>query len=162
MTDEQYQAKNWLMRLSDYAQKVNAEKRTLEMLQTRLYRGVANYENYTGRKDPLTARAAHEDALIEVSEQAARVEKAQKEYIAELTITREVLEALPAHFRPLAIDRYINGLKWGQLEKTYPYSIAELYRQNNVILEHVAEILNAKKTPLIITPDKRTQEAAAV
>ena len=160
MTNEQYTAKNWLMRLNDYAHKVDAERRALEVLQNRLYKGVSNYEGNTGRKDPLSARAAHEDALIEYSEQAARIEKAQKEYIAELTITREVLEALPVELQALAIDRYINGYKWGYLEKVYPYSSAELYRQNNIILEHVAEILNAKKTPLIITRDKRTQTAA--
>lgn len=160
MTNEQYQAKNWLMRLSNYADKLNAERRTLEMLQNRLYRGVANYDNYTGRKDPLTARAAHEDALIEFSEQAARVEKAQKEYIAELNTTREVLEGLPIELKPLAFDRYINGSKWKELERIYPYSIAELYRQNNEILERVAQILKAKNTPLI-NQDKK-QEAAAV
>ena len=161
MTNEQYQAKNWLMRIPDYAAKVDAERRTLEMLQSRLYRGVANYDNYTGRKDPMTARAAHEDALIEVSMQAERVEKAQKEYIAELNTTRATLEALPAHLKALAIDRYLNGIKWDKLEKIYPYCRSELYRQNIDILEHVAQILKAEQTPLIITPDKK-QEAAAV
>ena len=160
MTNEQYTAKNWLMRLTDYAAKVDAERRTLEMLQHRLYRGVAHYDG-PGRHDPDAARAAHETALLDFSEQAARVEKAQKAYMAELEITREILETLPTYLRPLAIDRYINGQKWKELEKIYPYSIAELYRQNNEILEHVAEILNAKPTKLIITQNK-AQQAAAV
>ena len=148
------------MRLNDYADKVEAEKRTLEMLQTRLYKGVSKYDAFNGSKDPLTARAAHEDALIDFSQQCARVEKAQKEYLAELEITREVLEAIPAHLTALAIDRYINGIKWGKLEQIYHYGSSMLFRFNAEILDNVAEILNAKKPNLIITQDKREKAEA--
>lgn len=159
MTDEQYQAKNWLMRVNDYADKLEAERRTLEMLQSRLYKGVANYDGFTGRKDPATARAAHEDALLEFSEQSARVEKAQKEYLRELAITREVIGLIPLSLQGLAIDRYINGFKWDKLEDLHHYGQSMLFRYNTDILNHVAQILKAKQTPL--TPDKKAQEATA-
>jgi len=160
MTDEQYQAKNWLMRIHDYASKVDAERRTLEMLKHRLHRGVTNYEGFTGRRDPMTAQAAHDDALIEYSMQAERLEQAEREYIAVMDTTREVLEALPIKYRALAIDRYINGLKWQELIKIYNYSNAQVHRLNNDILTHVAEVLNIKKTPLTITKTQKTKATA--
>lgn len=161
MTNEQYTAKNWLMLLRDYEDKLKAEKRTLEILEQRLFRGVTNYNGTAGHIDTDAARAAHEDALADYSEQLQRIEKAQRVYIAEMHLRREVIDAIPFNLQALAIDRYINGFKWDRLEKLHPYSIAELYRQNTKILEHVAQILNAKQTPLTITQDER-QEAAAV
>ena len=159
MTDEQITAKNWLMRVNDYAEKVKAERRTLEMLQTRLYKGVSNYDGFTGRKDPSTARAAREDALIDFSEQSARVEKAQKEYITELEITREVLELIPLRLQALAIDRYINGYKWRTLEDLHHYGKSTLLVLNAEILSNVAQILKAKQTPL--KTNTKPQEATA-
>lgn len=161
MTDEQYQAKKWLMRLDEYAQKLNAEKRTLEMLQDRLYKGVSNYDGPTGRRDPISARAAHEDALISFSEQAAKVEKAQKEYYAELQLRHEVIDAIPQKLQGLAIDRYINGIKWEKLADLYNYSRSNVFEINKQILDNVAEVLNAKKTTLIITQTNKAQEATA-
>ena len=159
MTDAQYTAKNWLMRLRGYEDRLNAEKRTLEMLQSRLFKGVSNYGAYNGRRDPETARAAHEDALIEFSEQTARVEKAQKEYIAEVSITREVIDAIPLELRGLAIDRYINNIKWENLTDIYNYGHSQLFKFNTVILDKVAEVLNAKTTQLTITENTRKQAA---
>ena len=161
MTDEQYQAKTWLMRLDDYAKKLNAEKRTLEMLQDRLYKGVSKYDGPTGRKDPTTARAAHEDALIDFSEQAAKVEKAKAEQYAELQLRHEVIDAIPQKLQGLAIDRYINGIKWEKLADIYNYSRSNVFEINKQILDNVAEVLNAKKTPLIITQTNKAQEATA-
>ena len=156
MTDEQYQAKNWLMRIQDYAGKVDAARRTLEMLEHRLHRGVMNYEGYTGRRDPITAQAAHDDALMDYSMQAERLEQAQREYFAVMITTREVLEVLPMSIKPLAIDRYINGLNWQELEKIYEYSRPQLYRFNSNILTQVAEVLNIKKTELTITANPKS------
>ena len=162
MTNEQYTAKNWLMLLRDYEDKLKAEKRTLELLQERLYRGVEKYGGDTGRRDPITARAAHEDNLLDFTGQIERVTKAENEYLAELQLRHEVIEAIPAKLQPIAIDRYINNIKWEDLADIYNYSRANIFEINHKILTHVAQILNAKKTPLTITPNKRTQEAAAV
>lgn len=161
MTDEQYKAKKWLMRLRDYSQNLKTEEHTLFILKTRINGGVVNYYSYTGRRDPIVSRAAYEDAIIDYSEQAARVEKAQKEYIAEMISTRNLFDSLPIELRGLAIDKYLNDLKIEQLIKIYELSRAEIMRQNIEILEHVAQILKAKNTPLIINQDKK-QEAAAV
>lgn len=162
MTDEQYHAKNWLMLLRDYENKLKAEQRTLEILKQRLFKGVTNYEAPGRHLDITATRGAYEDTLADFSEQAQRIEKAQREYIAEMQLRREVIDAIPANLQALAIDRYINGFKWDRLEQLHPYSIAELHRQNIKILDNVAQILNTKKTPLTITPNQRSQEAAAV
>ena len=161
MTDEQYKAKKWLMRLRDYSQNVKTEEHTLFILKTRINGGVVNYYSYTGRRDPIVSRAAYEDAIIDYSEQAARVEKARKEYATEMISTRNLFDSLPIELRGLAIDKYLNDLKIEQLIKIYELSRAEIMRQNIEILEHVAQILKAKNTPLIINQDKK-QEAAAV
>ena len=162
MTDAQYTAKTWLTLLSDYEEKLKAEKRTLEMLNARLFKGVSRYEACNGRRDPMSAREAQEDALIELAEQGQRIEKAQKVYIAEMKIRREVLETINLDLQAIAIDRYINGLSWDQIERAGHYSRANLFRLNLIILDEVAEILNAKKTQLTITKNKRKKEAAAV
>ena len=158
MTDAQYFAKDWLLKLQDYEQKLKAEKRTLEMLQSRLYKGVSSYDGDTGRADPVVRRAAHEDALINYSMQAQRVEKAQAEYLAELEIRREVIEAIPVKLQALAIDKYINGVKNDRMEKIYNYGKSQLYIYYGQVLEHVAEVLNAKPTILKI----EVKEFAAV
>ena len=162
MTEAQYTAKNWLMLLCDYEQKLKAEKRTLEMLQAKLYKGVSSYEAFNGRKDPETARAAYEDALLSFSEQSARVEKAQKVYLAELELRREIIEAIPLNLQSIAIDRYINGIKWDNLERLHGYSKSNLFKLNIDILENVAEVLNAKNTNLEIIKNKRAKKAATV
>ena len=160
MTDKQYTAKLWLTRLENYAAKLKTEKRTLEILENRLYKGVSRYEGYTGRADPMQAQAAHEDAMLAYSEQAERIQKAQADYLRELKITREVLEQLPGLLSAIATDRYINGLKWENIEKLYNYGHAQLFRLNGDILEHVADILAATNTPIIVTTDNMQQAAA--
>jgi len=160
MTDKQYTAKLWLMRLENYAGKLKAEKRTMLMLESRLYKGVSRYEGYTGRADPMQAQAAHEDAMIAYSEQAERIQKSQADYMRELKATREILEQLPGLLAPIAIDRYINGLKWEKIETIYHYGHSQMFRLNGDILDHVADILTATNTPIIVTTDNMQQAAA--
>ena len=157
MTDAQFVAKEWLIKLQEYEQKLKAEKRTLEMLEDKLYKGVSHYEGDTGRTDPLMRRAAHEDALIDFSEQTARVEKAQAVYIAELELRHEVINAIPENLQALAIDKYINGLKLEKLKEIYHYEQSQLYIYFGRILDNVAEVLNAK--PTILRIDKAEKQA---
>ena len=159
MTDKQYTAKLWLMRIETYAGRLKAEKRTLLMLESKLYKGVSRYEGYTGRADPMQAQAAHEDAIIAYSEQAERIQKAQADYLRELKITRDILAQLPGLLSAIATDRYINGLKWEKIEKLYNYGHAQLFRLNGDILDHVADILAATNTPIIVTTENMQQAA---
>lgn len=157
MTDSQMLAKNWLLSLQDYAEILKAEKRTLEMLEARLCRGVSSYE-YKGPRDLDRSRAAHEDALAAYSAQIVRTEKAQKVYITALQQTQHVIEQLPAELQALAIDKYINKLSQRELEKAHNYGHTQIFHYLGVILEFVAEILAADKTEL--TP-RIKQEATA-
>lgn len=140
MTDKQLYAKRWLNRLNDYELLLQAERRTLEVLETRLYKGVSCYET-TGQCDRITANAKNDNNLYDYSNQVSRVEKAQAYYLSELAKVRGVLEQLPDELKPLAIDRYINGLKWEKLTELYKYSDAQIYRKNTAILNRVAQIL---------------------
>lgn len=140
MTDKQLYAKRWLNRLNDYELLLQAERRTLEVLETRLYKGVSCYE-ITGQCDRITANAKNDNNLYDYSNQVSRVEKAQAYYLSELAKVRGVLEQLPDELKPLAIDRYINGLKWEKLAELYKYSDAQIYRKNTAILNRVAQIL---------------------
>lgn len=157
MTDSQMLAKNWLLSLHDYAEILKAEKRTLEMLEAKLYRGVSSYE-YKGPRDFDRSRAAHEDALAAYSAQIVRTEKAQKNYITALEQTQRVIAKLPAKLQALAIDKYINMLPQRDLEKIHHYQRSQIFNLCRKILDRVAEILAADKTEL--TP-RIKQEATA-
>lgn len=144
MTDAQYYAKQWLTRAEVLGRKVEVERRTLGVIQNRLASGVSNYE-YHSKADAITAREAHENALIDYSLQTKRLEDAQAAYMDAVEETREVIDQLPAQYIPLAIDRYINGIKWEKLEELHCYSSSQLFEHNKKILTCVAEILEDRK-----------------
>lgn len=143
MTDAQYRAKQWLTRTEVLGRKVEVERRTLAVIQNKLSGGVSSYETRP-KVDAYRAMEAHENALIDYSLQTKRVESAQAAYIDALTETREVLEQLPPQYVPLAIDRYINGIKWEKLEELHNYSSSQLFEHNKRILDYVARILEAR------------------
>ena len=152
MTDAQYNAKLWLNRAEVLGRRVEVERRTLEVIQSKLC-GVSNYEQRP-KADGLKAMEAHENALIDYSLQRQRLERAQAAYIDAVKETHEVIEELPEQYKPLAIDRYINGLKWEKLEELHNYSASQLYEHNKKILDYVAQILAARQR------EKQTQGAA--
>lgn len=158
MTDKQLFAKDWLTYLEDLAEKLKAERRTLEFLQNRLCSGVSKYDSFAGRSDLIVSQAAHDDAQISISMQRERIEKAQRNYISRLETTRKVLEQIPPRMQAIAIDRYINGIKWEKLETLHNYSKSQLFNINRKILNCVADILSANKTNLTTSAK---QEATA-
>lgn len=151
MTDSAYHAKNWLLRLSDLSKKVEAERRTLEMLEAKLYKGVSSYDCIHYRIDPSQAQANHEDNLLSFSFQLQRVEQAQNKYLHELEITQNVMEELPDMLAALLTDRYINGIKWQKLLDVYHYEKTQLFEYNAKALELLAKVLEEKE----ITIDSR-------
>ena len=161
MTDRQYYAKNWLLQLSQEQQLLRAEQRALEHLKGKLSGGVSRYDRPAGRGDPITAQAAQEDAMIDYSMQLERVERARHRYARAVENIQKVFDNIPARFKPIAIDRYINGLKWEKIEDIYSYSSSQVFVINNQILEAVAAVLEAKKTELIIDDPKETAATAS-
>lgn len=149
MTDSAYHAKLWLLRLSDLSKKVEAERRTLEMLEAKLYRGVSSYDGIHYRIDPTQAQANHEENLLSFSFQLQRVEKAQNKYLHELEITQNVMEELPDMLAALLTDRYINGIKWQKLLDVYHYEKTQLFEYNQKALEQLAEVLKQRNIHIV-------------
>ena len=150
MTDAMYYAKCFFNNLQSYEQKVKAERRTLGKLQARISRTVSSYETGSRRGDAVTAQASHENALLDFSMQCERVEKAQRKYLQAVADTQKVIDAISPELQPLAIDRYINGLKWDRLEIIYNYGRSQLFEHNKKILAQAAEIMKAEHIEIII------------
>lgn len=139
-------AQNWLNRNFNAHKQLEADLRMLEIMENRLQSGVARYDNDgTGSRDTDAARARHDDALLEYSLQKEKVEKEQRRLVKEMAKTRRMIDLLddPLH-KALAIDRYINRLKWEDIAKLEHVSIAQVYRHKLTMLEKMAEILKFK------------------
>lgn len=143
MRQECYDAENWLNRNYNKAKQLEADKRMLEVMGDRLGAGVAKYESDgTESHDPDAARARHEDTLLEYSEQRAKVEKDEKSLISETLKTRRAIgELSDGALQAVAIDRYINRLRWSDIAKLEHISIAQVYRMRRTMLEQMVEIL---------------------
>ena len=143
MTDECYKAKEWLNRNYNKAIQLEADQRMLETMSARLGSCVAKYEtDGTQSHDADQARARHEDALLEFSEQKAKVEKEERELMQGMTETRRAIDYLadPMH-KAVAIDRYINRLRWADIATLEHVSIAQVHRLHAAMLEKIAVIL---------------------
>lgn len=136
-------AKKWLNRNYHATRELDAEQRLLEVLLNRLGTGVATYKSDgTESHDSDAARARHEDALLEYSSQKEKVERLQHRLIRETARTKKAIDLLsdPTH-RAVAIDRYINCLRWADVASLEHISIAQVYRINNAMLEQMADVL---------------------
>ena len=142
MKDECYRAKLWLSRTFDLMSKLEAEKRTLMVLQNKLGSGVRNYDSFGSPHDVETSIRIHESLLIEFSLQNERIEQTQSLIFKELDRTRSVLDKLSKPlYQAIATDRYINNLKWKDIEKNYHYGSSELFRIHDLILLEVYQLL---------------------
>ena len=159
MTEECYRAKLWLSRTFNIMSKLEAENRTLLVLKSKLGSGVRNYDSIGIKNDVESSIRRREDLLIEFSLQSERIEKTQKLYFKELDKTRSVIEKLSAPIlQAIATDRYINNLKWKELEKNYYYGTSELFVFHTQILNEVYEILVSE---LIVTDEPIHQNIGA-
>lgn len=142
MRDECFKAKEWLNRNFNFARQVEADQRMLEIMSNRLGSGVSKYETDGSEShDVDKARARHDDALIEYSLQREKVEREEKKLIEEMTKTRRAIDRLsdPAH-QAVAIDRYINRLRWADIATLEHVSIAQVHRIHSSMLERMASI----------------------
>lgn len=146
MTDDMYHAKTWLNRCYNKAKQLEADRRMLEIMQSRLGANVSKYDSDgTEAHDPEAAKARHDDALLDYSLQCNKVEKDAQSLSAEMTKTRRAIDELsdPAH-QAVAIDRYINRFKWEDIAKLEHISIAQVFRVHSAMLERIAPILRHK------------------
>ena len=147
MTNEAYRARDWLNRNYQLSRQLEADQRMLEIMRNRLQSGVARYESDGSEShDPDRAKARHDDALLEYSLQTEKVEKEVRKLTAEDLKTRKAIGELsdPTH-RAVAIDRYINRLKWDAIAALEHRSVAQVYRDHKEMLEKMAEILRSGK-----------------
>lgn len=142
MRDDCYQAKLWLNRNYYSSRQLDADKRTLSILENKLGSGVAKYENDGTGGDSDAARLRHEDALLDYSEMRKKIEREEKELSLETQKTRRAIDKLEGDdCKAVAIDRYINYLKWNDISDLEHISRAQLFRVHGKMLEQMAEIL---------------------
>lgn len=145
MRDECYQAKLWLNRNYYSSKQLAADRRMLAIIENALGSGVARYENDgTSSGDSDAARARHEDKLLEYSEQKERVEREERELLADMAKTRRAIDRLEDEdHKAVAIERYVNLRKWNDIADSIHISRAQLFRVHDRMLEKMAEILRS-------------------
>ena len=117
MTDSAYRAKNWLMRFDALIDERQKKINKVALLNAKVNNCVSGYD-FTGRKDPITARAAHEDLLIEYSSACQELETINNKIIYEDNITIKILSKINnTRFRVVLFARYVNRKPWQQLNK---------------------------------------------
>lgn len=137
------QAEQWLNRNYHFIRQVEANKRMLMILSNRLESSVSQYEtDGTGTRDVEKSKQRREDMLLDYSELKGLVEKDEKKLVDELTLTRKKIDLLSKpEYVSIAIDRYINRLKWEEISNLEHISQSHLYRLRLEMLEEMTVIL---------------------
>ena len=137
------QAEQWLNRNYHFIRQVEANKRMLMILSNRLESSVSQYEtDGTGTRDVEKSKQKREDMLLDYSELKGLVEKDEKKLVDELTLTRKKIDLLSKpEYVSIAIDRYINRLKWEEISNLEHISKSHLYRLRLEMLEEMTVIL---------------------
>lgn len=139
----EYLAEDWLNRNFGDMKRLEADRRMLMVMENRLGSGVAKYENDgTQNHDAARSQARHEDALLEYSAQRAKVEAETSALVTELAKTRAMIEQLEdPDLEAIAVDRFINRLRWRDVEKLEHLSHATAMRRRKKLLVRMARIL---------------------
>ena len=137
MTDNQYDAKQWLNRMFNAAEEIASIKRTLETIVADMG-GVANYSAEFPGKNP----KANELKLLRYSQVAAELEKKQQDLDREDTRTADIINKLSnKKYKIVLRDRYINRLSWRKIAKVNNYSEARLYELHREALEDIYKFI---------------------
>lgn len=143
MNKELRRAEEWLNRNYGELKRLDADKRTLEVLSARVGARIGKLDrDGTESHDAAIAQARHEDSLFDYSIQAEKVEKETRAISQELEKTRKAIDELgDKDLEAVAIDRYINRFRWKDIAKFQHISEAEAYRRRIRMLEKMALIL---------------------
>lgn len=136
-------AERWLNRNYNFIQQVEADKRMLTILTNRLESSVSKYEtDGTDVHDVDQSKQRREDLLLDYSSLKSIVEKEERKLAKELYQTRKMIDKLSKpEYISLAVDRYINRLKWEDISALEHISKSHLYRLRLEMLEEMTEIL---------------------
>lgn len=142
MTDECYDAKQWLKRVHVIARRVESNERMLEVLQDKVNQAVAKYENSGASVDREQANKRKEEQLLEFCEQQEKVERSRNLLSKETHKVRKIISKIDDPIlEEIATNRYINRLSWNDVVRISNYSRAQVFRYHLHILEKVARIL---------------------
>ena len=142
MTDECYEAKQWMRRVHVIAKRVESNERMLEVLENRVNAAVAKYENSGATVDREQAQKRRDDELLEYCEQKAKVERSRNLLSKETHKVRRVISKVDEPIlEEILTNRYINRLAWNDVVRISNYSRAQVFRFHGQGLEKVARIL---------------------
>lgn len=133
MTDNQFEAKEWLNRMFGAAQDVESTRRTLETIVAEMG-GVSKYEiDFRGNNPKAT-----EDKLARYSMIRAELDKKEQDLYYEDSRTEKIIDKLKdRRERAILRDRYINRLSWSRIAKLNNYSEARVYELHRTALDNV-------------------------
>lgn len=142
MTDECYDAKQWLKRVHVIAVRVESNERMLEVLQDKVNQAVAKYESSGATVDREQANKRKEEEMLDYVEQQEKVERSRSLLSKETHKVRYVISKIDdPTLEEIATNRYINRLSWNDVIRISNYSRAQVFRYHLHILEKVAGIL---------------------
>lgn len=142
MTDEMYEAKQWLRRVYVLSKRVESNERMLEVLKARVNTATAVYENKSGRGDREQAQKRREDALLDYIEQEDKVERSRNLLNRETGKVKKVIDRIDDKTVGDIMDlRYLKLLAWDDVIKVANYSRAQVFRFHAQGLEKAAVIL---------------------
>ena len=142
MTDEMFEAKQWLRRVYVLSKRVESNERMLEVLKARVNTATAVYENKSGRGDRDQAQKRREDALLDYIDQEDKVERSRNLLNREAGKVKKVIDRIDDKTVGDIMDlRYLKLLAWDDVVKVANYSRAQVFRFHAEGLERVAVIL---------------------
>ena len=137
MTDNQFEAKEWLNRMFGAAQDVESTRRTLETIVAEMG-GVSKYElDFKGNNPKAT-----EDKLARYSTVKAELDKKESDLYYEDAVTEKIINKLnDRRERAILRDRYVNRLGWSKIAKLNNYSEARVYEIHRLALENIWQFI---------------------
>ena len=143
MTDAAYNAKNWLMRVDELEEKRKKQINKVMLIEAKLNNCVSHFD-LSGSRDPISARAAHEDLLADYITARDELEHITNLVIHEDYITIRVVERLNnACYAALLFDIHLNRHSITAIVKSNRYEVkrTQLYNYYLKALQELAEIL---------------------
>ena len=142
MTNEMFEAKQWLRRVYVLSKRVESNERMLEVLKARVNTATAVYENKSGRGDRDQAQKRREDALLDYIDQEDKVERSRNLLNREACKVKKVIDRIDDKTVGDIMDlRYLKLLAWDDVVKVANYSRAQVFRFHAQGLEKAAVIL---------------------
>ncbi len=161
MTDRAYQAKEWLMRFDELEAKRKRCKERVMLLDSKVNNCVITSYEIRGGKDNDTARARHEDLLLEYSTACGELERITAQVIHEDLITIKAISRLKnIKYRIILYARYLNHMSIKQIEKEKMLDLkkTQLYKLEQSALDAFGAILEQDNTEIIPNPERKTGE----